>query len=78
MVEVSREDRLSVVDHKERCVAVARLGVILRLHSTAGSFVTHRLLNLLSLLNILGLIPCRIMPFACLTCPFVQGCAMEA
>ena len=40
------------------------LGVILKLQSTTGSSVTHRLPNLFSRLEILGLRPCKTMPFA--------------
>jgi hypothetical protein len=47
--------------------------VILRLHSTVGTSVTYRPPNLLSLLKILGLIPYKIMLFACSTYPFMRG-----
>jgi hypothetical protein len=39
------------------------------------SSTTHHSPNLMSLLNILGLIPCRIMALMCSTYPFVRGCA---
>ena len=41
---------------------------------TDGSFVSHLWPNLFNLLKILDLRPCRIMPLACSTWPFVCGC----
>ena len=52
---------------------VALLGVVRRLHKTAGSSAAHFPPKFLSLWNILGLIPCRIIPLALSTCPFVHG-----
>ena len=57
---------------------MARLGVVLRLQSTAGSSATQRALNLFNRLKILGLRPYRSMPFARSTCPFVRGCTTTA
>jgi hypothetical protein len=54
---------------------VAQLGVILRLQRTAGSSATHHPANFFNQLRILGLSPCKIMPFAHSTCPFMRGCA---
>ena len=50
---------------------VARLGVVLKLQSTAGSSATHRVPNLFNQLKILGLRPCRTMPFVHSTYLFV-------
>ena len=41
---------------------------------TDGSSTSHFLLNFFNLLYILGLRPCRIMPLARSTWPFVLGC----
>ena len=57
---------------------MARLGVVLRLQSTAGSSATQCALNLFNRLKILGLRPYRSMLFARSTCPFVRGCATVA
>ena len=57
---------------------MARLGIVLRLQSTAGSSVTHRVPNLFNRLKILGLRPYRSMLFVRSTCPFVRGCTMAA
>ena len=54
---------------------VALLGVVLRLQITEGNSVSHLRPNLFSLLKILGLRPCRIMPLPCSTWAFVCGCA---
>ena len=78
IIEVGLEDSLITIDHEEWHVTGGLTGVILRLQSTAGSSATHRLPNLFNWLKILGLRPCRTMPFTCSTCPFVRGCAMAA
>jgi hypothetical protein len=52
---------------------VAQLGVVLRLQTTEGSSFIHHLPNLLRLLYILGLSPCKIIPLARSTYPFVMG-----
>jgi hypothetical protein len=41
---------------------VALLGVVLRLHTTAGSSWSHFRSDLFSVSKILGLRPCKIMP----------------
>jgi hypothetical protein len=38
-----------------------------------GSLATHRSVNFFNRLKILGLNPCKIMPFARSTCPFMRG-----
>ena len=63
---------------------MARLGLIRKLQSMAGSSVTHRPANFLSqfwmtvVLKIRGFRPCRIMPFARSTWPLVLGWATAA
>jgi hypothetical protein len=57
---------------------VALLGVVLRLHTTAGSSWSHFRPDLFSWSKILGLSPCRIMPLARSTWPLVCGCATAA
>jgi hypothetical protein len=57
---------------------VAWLGIVLRLQTTEGSSFIHRLPNLLRSLQILGFSPCKIIPLARSTCPFVIGCATAA
>jgi hypothetical protein len=52
---------------------VAQLGVVLRLHRTEGSSAAHFLPCLFNLLKILGFRPCKTMPLACSTWPFVFG-----
>ena len=47
---------------------VALLGVVRRLQIIKGSSVSHLRPNLFSLLKILGLKPCRIMPLVCGSC----------
>ena len=69
VLQVSGEDGLG-----SSVNPVARLGVFLRLQITNGSSASHFLPNFFSRLYILGLRPCRIMPLARSTWPFVLGC----
>jgi hypothetical protein len=50
---------------------VAQLDVVLRLHRTKGSSATHFLPCLFILSKILGFRPCKTMPLAHSTWPFV-------
>jgi hypothetical protein len=64
VLQVRGEDGLRAMDRKNGVNPVALLGVVLRLHTTAGSSWSHFQPDLFSRSKILGLRPCRIMPLA--------------
>jgi hypothetical protein len=77
--EVLIEASANIVEKVKNGVnPVALLGVVLRLHTTAGSSWSHFRPDLFSRSKILGLRPCRIMPLARSTWLLVCGCATAA
>jgi hypothetical protein len=72
---------LRAVHHENGVKLVERLGVVHKLKSTKGTSVAHFSALVLSQakvsrpswVRIWGFRPCSIIPFDCLTCPFVRG-----